>query len=156
MKSPRILKRWLGFPSRYSLLRKGVTFKESRAYNTTGRVLLTFDDYGTRENIDGILALLKREHVKALFLLTGEWALKHPDIIGKIEAQGHWVGSHSYHHMYLDRLSDEKVADEMKRGLQTKIMRPPYGSYDKRVRKIVHSLGFKIAYWTIDSFDWRG
>jgi peptidoglycan/xylan/chitin deacetylase (PgdA/CDA1 family) len=48
------------------------------------------------------------------------------------------------------------VAMEMKKGLQTKIMRPPYGSYDKRVRKIVHSLGFKIAYWTIDSFDWRG
>jgi peptidoglycan/xylan/chitin deacetylase (PgdA/CDA1 family) len=156
MAIPRFLRRWIGFPSRYALMRLGITFKESRAYNTTKRVLLTFDDDGERKNIYGILDVLERENVKALFLLTGSWALTHQDIVENIRARGHWVGSHSYDHIPLNEQDDKTIAQQLQKGLRTEIMRPPYGAYDARVRKVVHSLGFKIAYWTIDSLDWKG
>ena len=34
-------------------------------------------------------------------------------------------------------------------------MRPPYGSIDKHVSKILTNLGYKIIMWNLDSNDWR-
>lgn len=144
---------------RYAIWRGVATDAESRGYNTTDRILLTFDDYGTAKNIHGILDVLAKEQARAFFFIKGKWVLEskeNAELVKEIEAQGHWVGSHSYNHVRLDQQTDETIQTELKKGLQTKIMRPPYGAYDKRVRKIAHSLGFKIAYWTIDSFDWKG
>lgn len=155
----RIAPSWLRFPSKYGLWRMKITYEESRGYNTTDRVLLTFDDDGTPENIQGILAVLAKEKIKAFFFIKGDWAAANKQnarLIQEIREQGHWVGSHSYDHIRLDRLSKDEIRQQLQKGLRTEFMRPPYGAYDSRVRKVVHELGFKISFWTIDSFDWKG
>jgi peptidoglycan/xylan/chitin deacetylase (PgdA/CDA1 family) len=144
---------------RYAQWRSVATNAEARSYNGTKRILLTFDDYGTPENIRGILDVLAREGVKAFFFINGEWvekSKKNALLIKEIEQQGHWIGSHSYNHVRLDELSNAEIERQLRQGLQTKIMRPPYGAYNPQIRKIAQGLGFKISYWTVDSFDWKG
>lgn len=147
---------WFAIPRQYALWRIGPTQAESRAYNTTDRVLLTFDDYGTPETIGGILDVLREQNVKAAFFLRGDWAKQHPDLVKDIADSGHWVANHSYSHPHLTKLSDEQLRQEIQKGPAAKLMRPPFGAYNNRVRRIAAELGFKIAFWTIDSWDWKG
>ena len=45
-----------------------------------------------------ILDALKREGHKATFFVIGKKAEKHPEIVKRIVAEGHALGSHSYSH----------------------------------------------------------
>ncbi|CAG8791015.1 44242_t:CDS:2, partial [Gigaspora margarita] len=40
-------------------------------------------------------------------------------------------------------------------GLTPKYMRPPLGDCDDRVRSIAKQLGYKVALWNHDTFDWK-
>lgn len=141
---------------RYALWRIGATPSESRTYNTTKRIMLTFDDGGTPKNVRGILQVLKEQNVRAFFFLVGEWAEKNQPLIKEMEAAGHWIGNHTYSHARLTDLTDDEIRAEVSRGLATKICRPPYGAYNKRVRKVINQLGMDVSFWTIDSDDWKG
>jgi peptidoglycan/xylan/chitin deacetylase (PgdA/CDA1 family) len=44
---------------------------------------------------------------------------------------------------------------EIKNGTAGTLLRPPYGAYNERVRATAARLGYHIAYWTIDSIDWK-
>lgn len=155
----KALKKILGIQHRYAQLRHGLSYvapEESHCYNATDRVLLTFDDYGDADTISGILAVLKREQVKAFFFLEGEWADQNQDLVEKIRQAGHWIGNHTYSHPHLLDLTEDEVEDEISRGLRTEIMRPPYGEFNDKVRDIAARHGFKIGVWTVDSLDWKG
>src|SRR5688572_21545031 len=110
-KSLNITDRWNNLHRQYALWRMGVTFKESRSYNTTDRILLTFDDFGTPENIRGILDVLDEHKVKAAFFIKGKWAKENPELAKLFKERGHWLESHSYNHVRLDLLSNDEIRD---------------------------------------------
>lgn len=61
-------------------------------------VCLTFDDGPHPEVTPRLLDLLARENVAATFFVLGSLAVRYPDIIKRVESEGHTVGNHSCSH----------------------------------------------------------
>jgi peptidoglycan/xylan/chitin deacetylase (PgdA/CDA1 family) len=81
-------------------------------------VVLTFDDgplppYSTR-----VLGILAAECVKATYFLVGRMARQFPDLVRRIAAEGHTVGTHSESHpLTFHRALPEQVAREITTGI---------------------------------------
>ena len=79
------------------------------------RVALTFDDGPypnlTRQLLDG----LRERGVKASFFVVGENAKAYPDVIEMMYEDGHLIGNHTYHHVQLTEVGEEKFKEEIPR-----------------------------------------
>jgi peptidoglycan/xylan/chitin deacetylase (PgdA/CDA1 family) len=140
----------------YADWRVGATDYEKRAHKMTDSVLLTFDDYGTEDQIGTILRILSDKNVKAMFFLQGDWAALNPALVQLVQDSGHIIGNHTFSHPDLLGLSSDDVTREITRGVRSVWLRPPRGRYNSRIRDVARSLGRSICYWSIDSDDWRG
>jgi peptidoglycan/xylan/chitin deacetylase (PgdA/CDA1 family) len=140
----------------YADWRIGASDLEKHCYKQSDSVLLTFDDYGTPEQVHDILDILRREQIKAAFFLQGDWAQDNGALIAEIAQAGHVVGNHTVTHPVLTKLPLSNVRTEIAGGLPGPWFRPPQGRYNKAIRKLAASLGYVICYWTIDSRDWTG
>ena len=141
---------------RYADWRVGATIAEKKCYKPSGSILLTFDDYGSVEQIEDILQILRQNKIRAAFFLQGDWAHKNPKLVERIRRNGHVLGNHTVTHADLRGLSKAAVAEEIKNGLPGPWLRPPQGRYNSTVRNIAATLGYVICYWSIDSRDWTG
>lgn len=125
-----------------------------------GKIALTFDDgphpYYTEQLLDG----LKERGVKVTFFVTGEHAALHPDVIERMNKEGHLIGNHTYSHMQLKKNNREKFKEELLltneviekiTGKEVVYVRPPYGSWDKKFERELNM--FPIL-WTVDPCDW--
>ena len=125
-------------------------------YKNSPSIVLTFDDYGDELQILSLLLILKVENIRGVFFLQGDWANNNAALVKLIRTNGHYIGNHTYSHADLMSLSDNDVRTQILRGPKSALVRPPMGRYNQRVRNICDELGRSIAYWTIDSDDWRG
>src|SRR5438045_5321143 len=57
-------------------------------------VALSFDDGPHPEFTPQVLEILKQHEAKATFFLIGERALRYPEVVARIRAEGHEIGSH--------------------------------------------------------------
>ncbi len=128
-------------------------------------IYLTFDDGPHRYWTPRILGLLKRYHAQATFFVIGRNVRNNPKIVTAEAKAGHRVENHSNTHPDLLRIHpDGLLAYKQLRPVNTLIrrltgrtatcLRPPYGSYDTRVRRIAGGFGLHIAMWTLDTLDW--
>lgn len=140
----------------YADFRIGATEAEKHCYKKSSSVLLTFDDYGTNQEVNDILVTLKNKGVKAMFFLQGDWASKNPELVETITKDGHMLGNHTVTHTVLKGKDEETITKEISGGLPGPWLRPPQGRYDDAVRAIAAKLGYVMCYWTIDSRDWTG
>jgi peptidoglycan/xylan/chitin deacetylase (PgdA/CDA1 family) len=140
----------------YADYRIGATEAEKHCYKSSDSVLLTFDDYGTTEEVEDILRTLSDKRVRGMFFIQGDWAEQKPELVEAIVREGHVLGNHTYSHQALRGESEELIRTEVGRGLPGPWLRPPQGRYDKKVRRIAAKMGYAICYWTIDSRDWTG
>lgn len=129
----------------------------SRCGNTSGRVLLTFDDwaYGDPYRATRMAAYLKTKGIRAAFFLVEEFASRYPGIVATIRQRGHWVGNHTWSHTDLTTLSSSRVAWEITHGVASNRLRPPGGAYSSRVLGIASGLGYRLCTWTVDPRDWE-
>lgn len=124
------------------------------------KIALTFDDgphpYYTEQLLDG----LKERGVVATFFVTGEHATLHPDVIKRINEEGHLIGNHTYSHMQLTKANREEFKEELvatseviEEIIDEEVIyvRPPYGTWDKSFEK---DLDMIPVLWTIDPLDW--
>ncbi|KQX43112.1 hypothetical protein ASD04_00615 [Devosia sp. Root436] len=81
-----------------------------------GEVILTFDDGPRPGKTPQILATLNDFGVKATFLMLGAAAQVHPGLAQQVAASGHTVGSHTFDHVDLSKLSRQAALDEIARG----------------------------------------
>lgn len=104
---------------------------------TTKKVYLTFDD-GPGSQSGKILDILKKNHVKATFFVTGKEDASSKKIYQRIVKEGHTLAMHSYSHIQ-DVIYDSKEAfeEDLKQinrclyeatGVHTKFYRFPGGS----------------------------
>lgn len=123
---------------------------------------LTFDD-GPSKNTPMLLDLLKSYNIPATFFLLGSQIAQYPEMVSKIQSEGHEIGSHSWSHpnlrlVSLERLQEEILnTDELLKSLGAVplYLRPPYGAYDDRVIQLADRLGISIILWSLDSRDWK-
>ncbi|KAI8645678.1 hypothetical protein BD408DRAFT_338207 [Parasitella parasitica] len=123
----------------------------------------SFDD-GPYEITRELLAYLKTINVKVTFFVVGKQVITYPEILKEAYDQGHEIGIHTWTHAELTTISNEMIIGELKwtevaikevLGVTPRLMRPPRGDIDDRVRYIVNQLGYTPAMWSVDSQDWR-
>ena len=80
-------------------------------------IVLTFDDGPLANRTDAVLQALAKHCTRATFFSIGKMALGYPEIIRRVKAQGHTVGTHTWSHANLRRKkSFEEVVEEIERG----------------------------------------
>jgi peptidoglycan-N-acetylglucosamine deacetylase len=136
---------------------QAAAYYNSRCGNTSSRVLLTFDDwaYGDPYRATRVGSYLQSRNIRAAFFLINQYARSYPGIVSTLRQQGHWVLNHTYSHPDLTTLSNSQVSWQIRNGIASNLLRPPYGAYDSRVSSIAGSLGYRICTWTIDTRDWQ-
>ena len=70
-----------------------------------GKTVLTFDDGPDPSATPRILDILKENNVHAYFFVTGDRAVRYPELIRRMVLEGHTVGNHTFHHSPLFPLS---------------------------------------------------
>jgi peptidoglycan/xylan/chitin deacetylase (PgdA/CDA1 family) len=80
-------------------------------------VALTFDDGPLPPYSTQILDILAANCVKALFFNVGEMAHAYPAVTRRVHDDGHTLGTHSETHPRFDRLSVERVRQEIDEGI---------------------------------------
>jgi peptidoglycan/xylan/chitin deacetylase (PgdA/CDA1 family) len=120
-----------------------------------GTIVLTFDDQGTKAQVEAILDVLKENLVKAIFFPVGKWAEQNTGLIDRMKAEGHLVGNHTYSHPNLTKLSEEEVRWEIEHGAGEDLFRPPYGQHNDMVDAVAADLGYRVYGWSVDPEDWK-
>lgn len=151
-----------------------IQYGGSGVWNCTkpGYVALTYDD-GPYIYTAELLDILSRRKVPATFFLTGNNYGKHgmdnestpyPGLIRRMITDGHQVGSHTWSHQDLNKLStierrQQMVKNEMAfrniMGFWPTYMRPPFDSCqtDTGCRSDMDALGYHIIEYTVDTLD---
>ncbi|KAI8373360.1 hypothetical protein BD560DRAFT_350940 [Blakeslea trispora] len=123
----------------------------------------SFDD-GPYEITRELLKYLKSIDRKVTFFVVGKQVIMWPEVLKEAYDQGHEIGIHTWSHSELTTISTEQIIGELKwtelaikevLGVTPRLMRPPRGDIDDRVRYIVKQLGYTPAMWSVDSQDWR-
>ncbi len=128
-------------------------------------VALTFDDGPEGEWTPKILDILKQKNVKATFFVIGNQVRKYPDMLRRINAEGHVIGDHTFDHVDLTKLDARQVDQEIETcasiiqeniGKTPRLVRPPFGFHNAAVDTVVYSKGRIIVLWSLDTEDWTG
>ena len=123
------------------------------------KIALTFDD-GPSRYTEKLLEGLKERGVKASFFMIGESAERNQDLVRRVKEEGHLIGNHTYHHVDITKLPDEKAREELKEmdwviyeilGEHVEYMRPPFGVWQEKLEQEIDVLP---VMWTIDPLDW--
>lgn len=123
------------------------------------RVALTFDDGPKQGTTERLLDALQARGVPATFFLIGEQLAGNEDLVRRMQAEGHQVGSHTWSHTDLSALSPWEVQQELSKtqaalteilGPGSYWLRPPYGRL-----KANSDLETPIIIWSVDPRDWE-
>lgn len=125
------------------------------------KIALTFDDgphpIYTEELLDG----LKKRKVMATFFLIGNNIEGNEEVVKRMAEEGHLIGSHTYNHVQLNKLSESKAKEEILKGCNKiyettgvcpSFVRPPFGEWKKNLDFYVTMLP---VFWNVDSLDWK-
>lgn len=128
-------------------------------------IYLTFDAGYENGYTQGILDVLKEEKVPAAFFLVGNYVEENPDLVKRMEAEGHLVGNHTMHHPdmsaiasredFKEELEQLEIAYKAVTGSEMeKFYRPPQGKYSEENLKQAKELGYTTVFWSLAYVDW--
>lgn len=127
-------------------------------------VSLTFDDGPYLNTTEQILDILKKYNVKVTFFVIGRHVEKHPELITKIQTDGHTIGLHGYTHVDYTKLTKKQVLLEIRKSKnavekivgngQVKYFRPPAGKVNKIVEQCCAKENLKLVLWTFYPADY--
>jgi peptidoglycan/xylan/chitin deacetylase (PgdA/CDA1 family) len=123
---------------------------------------LTFDDGPVHGITEELLELLEQYQVKATFFMIGSQMSKSPDLLNKVYEQKHTIANHSYRHPNFNKLSIEKIIEEItstnkvikKNTLQNcRLFRAPQGRWSMKLLFTLFRLKMTAVHWSRDSMD---
>ena len=83
-------------------------------------VVLTFDDGPLPPYTGRVLDILASECVKVTFFMVGQMARAYPDLVKRVHAEGHTIGTHSENHPFtFARTAVDKAAREIQDGFDS-------------------------------------
>ena len=121
-------------------------------------IAFTYDD-GPSKYTQELLKILEINDSSATFFMLGNRMKNYEELVRKIKKSNSEIGSHSYSHKNLTRLSEDELSDELNStniiynaitGENLKYLRPPYNYYNDNV---INSK-YEIITWNIDTKDW--
>jgi peptidoglycan/xylan/chitin deacetylase (PgdA/CDA1 family) len=146
----------------------GFGFEHFKAYDFLAdhEVVLTFDDGPWPHNTPAVLKALADQCTKAMFFSIGKHAGWHPEILRKVAAAGHTVGTHTWSHKDLSRMSVEDAKAEIEKGIAAvsialgdkpvaPFIRFPALVHPPELLKYVGERNIGVFSTDIDSFDFK-
>lgn len=124
-------------------------------------VALTFDDGPNATYSDMILDILEENRAVATFFEVGRNVANCPQPLSRMVELGCEIGSHSYVHKDLSKLSSEALMNDLAAadqaflsavGFAPTLLRPPYGAVNDAVK---YGTGRSVITWTVDTEDWK-
>ena len=111
---------WNGSLNASRMRNAGSFASDGGASATTGSssIAITFDDGPHPEFTPVLLSTLAAYGVTATFFFIGVRAQEHPDLVRRVEAEGHAVGSHSMTHPWVRRVSCATAMADFRAGRQ--------------------------------------
>jgi len=128
------------------------------------RIALTFDDGPCAGYTEPILDILRQRGVTATFFVCGRNVERSPQLLRRIQAEGHTVGNHGYSHpfpffhsrRYFARQVDRtQEAIEKVTGKRPRFFRPPFGARWLGLQPVLQARGLKLVNWSDTGYDWR-
>ena len=132
-----------------------------------GEIALTFDDGPHPTRTARVLEILAAAGVKATFFEIGRNAAAHPEISRQVVAAGHEVGSHTFTHPDLPKVTEPHAETEIESGEAAVSLalglppghlpyfRFPYGAKTPAELAFVSGRGNSTFFWNMDSADWQ-
>jgi peptidoglycan/xylan/chitin deacetylase (PgdA/CDA1 family) len=146
---PSLITRMTGF----GVFRKGKVKKQ---------VAFTFDDGPHPKYTPELLDLLELYQVKATFFVLGSQAEQYPELIRRMDREGHQIGIHNYYHKTnwlmlpgtIRREHLERSADIIESivGTRPNYYRPPWGLIN--VFDFFRHKQYRIVLWSLKAGDW--
>jgi peptidoglycan/xylan/chitin deacetylase (PgdA/CDA1 family) len=146
----------------------GFGFEHFKAYDflRDHEVVLTFDDGPWPGNTPAVLKALADQCTKAMFFSIGKHAGWHPEILKQVAAAGHTIGTHTWSHKDLSRLTDDEAKAEIEMGIAAvsialgnkpvdPFIRFPALRHPPEMVKYVGSRNIGIFSTDMDSFDFK-
>jgi peptidoglycan/xylan/chitin deacetylase (PgdA/CDA1 family) len=131
--------------------------------NETSKILLTFDDSGSKKNIKAIAKVLEQYNTGAIFFPNTDYVSA--STINYLRQHGFWVGNHTGSHPIVAKRSKAEIKKAILSGGETTLFRPPYGGgyhkkngyiyFDDTIRQVTEKLGMRVCLWTFDTNDWQ-
>jgi len=126
-------------------------------------VALTFDDGPNAVYTSRILDILKEWKIEAAFFCIGSEVEKNPQLVARMQEEGHLIGNHSYSHVNsFPMFRVEKMIADIQRsddaikaatGQPVKFFRPPFGITNPLVKKALKSFDYYTIGWSVRSLD---
>lgn len=128
-------------------------------------IYLTFDAGYENGNVEKILDTLCECNVKGAFFVLENLILREPELIKRMQREGHIVANHTATHRDMTTVSTiDEFAAELSRleevykstvGCEMpKIYRPPEGKLTKKSLEFANELGYKTVMWSFAYADW--
>ena len=126
-------------------------------------VALTFDDGPDPAATRDLLEVLRHHQIKAAFFPIGTKAREYPEMIKRIDQEGHILGNHTFRHAWwtnfliargLDR--EMRMAQEAIEAAVGKVpayFRPPMGLTNPHLRGALEKHALSVVGWDIRPFD---
>lgn len=130
------------------------------------KIYLTFDVGYEAGYTNSILDTLKKHNVSSAFFIVGNVFDSEPDLIKRMNDEGHIVANHTLTHPNMSKMStfedfkkqilpnEEKfkniTGQEMK-----KYYRPPQGIYNTQNLQDAQNLGYTTVFWSVAYVDWE-
>lgn len=127
-------------------------------------IYLTFDDGPIPDITDAVLECLAAYNAKSTFFCIGDNIQKHPDVFGRVIAQGHTIGNHTFNHLrgwateeevYLANFQqcEEVIRNKVELTAGEKpLFRPPHGRIKKGQAKVILQT-HEIVMWDVLTGD---
>ena len=131
-------------------------------YSGRKLVALTFDDGPNETYTPQVLAILKKEDVRATFFVIGVHMTANPSLVTQAAREGHQIGSHGWSHKDMTKLTAGALEKELAdtdafiKNLTEQAptcVRPPLGALNGAVKQAIPG---KILLWCVDPADWKG
>lgn len=136
-----------------------------RGDSSAKRVTLTFDDGPDPVSTPELLKVLRCHEIKAAFFPIGTKTRDYPEVVKKIDQEGHVLGNHSFRHAWWTNFLVSGALDqEIQRGqeaIETVIgkipafFRPPMGLTNPHLRGKLEKRGLTVVGWDVRPFDTR-
>lgn len=127
------------------------------------KVALTFDDGPSPGYTKSVLATLRMEQVPATFFVLGRKVQARPDLLKRIDEEGHEIGNHTYSHARIPQTTDDELLYEIAMtsflirtvtGKEINYFRPPHGKLTFNKRRRIEQLGYKVVLWSVNADDY--
>ncbi|RDY24662.1 delta-lactam-biosynthetic de-N-acetylase [Romboutsia maritimum] len=128
-------------------------------------IYLSFDAGYENGHTKKILDTLKKHNVPAQFFVVESYIRNNPELIKRMENEGHLVCNHSKNHPSMAQITDfekfkyeiesvEKTYKEVTKKDMPKYFRPPMGKFSEQSLKYTQDLGYSSIFWSFAYVDW--